>query len=171
MRTFLQIWLKRIILAGVVVFGLIQLIPVDRSNPPVTQEIQWNSAETQQLAQNACYDCHSNRSEWPWYSYVAPVSWLVAHDVEEGRGKLNFTEWDQPNEDAHKILEEVEEGQMPLTKYVIMHPEANLSADERETLLAGLEETLTNDPPVDEHGGGGRDDDDREEAEHEDDDD
>ena len=176
MKTFWLTWLKRLVIAGIVGFVLIQLVPVERSNPPVTQEIQWNSAETEQLAERACMDCHSNESEWPWYSYVAPVSWLVAHDVEEGRQKLNFSEWDQPNEDADEIVEQVEEGEMPLTKYVILHPEANLSNAERQTLLAGLEQTLANDPPVGEHGEGGRDNDDREEnereeAEHEDDDD
>jgi hypothetical protein len=162
MKASWQTWLKRLVIAGVVGFVLIQLIPVDRSNPPVTREIQWNSAETQQLAQNACYDCHSNQSEWPWYSYVAPASWLVAHDVEEGREHLNFTEWDRPNEEAEEILEEVEEGSMPLTKYVLLHPEANLSAAERQTLLAGLEQTLANDPPIGEDDDSDHDEDERE---------
>lgn len=134
-------------IAIVVLFVLLQLIPIDRTNPPVTQAVQWDSTETQALAQRACLDCHSNETNWPWYSYIAPISFRVADHVEEGRQKLNFSEWDRRNESLHEIVESIEEGQMPLSDYLLMHPEAKLTAAERQALLDGLQATLTNDPP------------------------
>ena len=81
-------WLLRALVAGVVVFGLIQLVPYgrDHANPPVTREVKWDSPRTRALAAGACFDCHSNLTTWPWYSNVAPVSWLVYADVVGGRG-------------------------------------------------------------------------------------
>jgi mono/diheme cytochrome c family protein len=127
---------------------LIQLVPVSYDNPPVTQEVKWDSPETRALAQRACFDCHSNETVWPWYSKVAPVSWFVANHVHEGRGRLNFSQWDQPNEDGHEIIESIEKGAMPLSSYLPMHPEANLTAAETQALIDGLQQTLANDPPV-----------------------
>ena len=145
--------LKKIVITiGVLIVAvvlLIQLIPVDRTNPPVTREIQWDSLETEQLARRACYDCHSNETIWPWYAYVAPASLLVADHVDHGRGHLNFSEWDKPNEDADEIIEVIEKGEMPLTGYVRMHAEADLSPAEKEALINGLIATLENDPPID----------------------
>jgi mono/diheme cytochrome c family protein len=84
--------LKWVLLVAV----LIQLIPFGHShtNPPEAGEPAWNSPATRELIHRACFDCHSNESVWPWYSNVAPVSWLVQRDVNEGRSHLNFTEWD-----------------------------------------------------------------------------
>lgn len=127
-----------------------QLVPVDRTNPPVTREILWDAPATRDLAQRACYDCHSNDTDWPWYARVAPASWLVAKDVAEGREHLNFSMWDRPNEDVEKILEMVRDGEMPLKKCTLLHPEARLDEQERATLMAGLEATLGADPPVSE---------------------
>lgn len=127
---------------------LIQFVPVDRSNPQVTREIRWDSEATGEIAQRACYDCHSNETAWPWYSRVAPVSWLVAQDVAEGRKHLNFSMWDRPNEDADKIIEMVEDGEMPLPEYVLLHPEARLDELTRAALVKGLRATLDADPPV-----------------------
>ena len=79
-----------VLLAPVVLFGALQLIPVSRSNPPVVTPMKWDSDETKALADRACMDCHSNQTRWPWYSYVAPVSFFVADHVNEGRSKLNF---------------------------------------------------------------------------------
>lgn len=73
------------------VFLGIQLIPVNRTNPPVTSPVKWDSPQTQSLAARACMDCHSNETVWPWYSYVAPTSWLVYYDVQRGRSQLNFS--------------------------------------------------------------------------------
>lgn len=142
--------------AGVAV--LIQFVPVDRTNPPVTREVRWDSDATRDLARRSCYDCHSNETEWPWYSSVAPASWLVAGDVAEGRTHLNFSTWDQPNEDSDKIIEMVESGEMPLRKYTLAHPGARLSDEARAALVRGLRATLASDPPVeetDEEGGHG----------------
>ncbi len=129
----------------VVLFGLIQLIPYGRNhtNPPVRQEPQWDSPQTRELVRRACYDCHSNETVWPWYSNIAPVSWLVQRDVDEGRQKLNFSEWDRPQEGAREILEVIQEGEMPPFYYVILHPQAKLSNAEKQALLQGLEKTLT----------------------------
>lgn len=145
--------LKVLVGAASVVAVLVQFVSVDRGNPAVQREIRWASEETREMARRACYDCHSNETRWPWYSAVAPVSWLVAKDVAEGREHLNFSEWDQPNEDAHKILEVVEEGEMPLRKYLLLHPGARLDGEERRAFLEGLRETLAGDPPV-EHSDG-----------------
>ncbi|RME92258.1 MAG: heme-binding protein [Candidatus Hydrogenedentota bacterium] len=134
---------KKIILAIVGVFLIIQLIPVDRNNPPVSEE--WNpDREIKQIIQKSCYDCHSNKTKWPWYSYVAPVSWLVAHDVKEGREELNFTEMDRYSERRFKrklrhALEEVYEKEMPLPIYVLMHPEAKVTDEEFTKLKNYLE--------------------------------
>ncbi len=88
-RTFLSILL---IIAGVLIllFIGIQFIPVKRANPTVTTAIKWDSAQTEALAQRACLDCHSSETVWPWYSYVAPFSWLIYYDVQAGRSRLNF---------------------------------------------------------------------------------
>jgi mono/diheme cytochrome c family protein len=127
---------------------LIQFIPVSHANPGVTQEVQWDSPQTQELAQRACFDCHSNETTWPWYSYVAPASWLVIHHVDDGRRRLNFSEWDQPNENEREITKTISSDQMPLWDYLLLHPEAKLTDAEQQVLLDGLKQTLTNDPPI-----------------------
>ena len=76
-------------------------------------EPSWDSPETRALATQACFDCHSNETEWPAYSAVAPVSWLIQHDVSEGRAVLNFSEWQRPQEEAKEADEEVLEGEIP----------------------------------------------------------
>ena len=86
----------------------------------------------------ACYDCHSNEVVWPWYPNIAPVSWLVQHDVDEGRSKLNFSEWDKPQRGADDASEAVQNGSMPRWFYVPLHPTANLTAEEKQQLIQGL---------------------------------
>lgn len=127
---------------------LIQLWPVDRGNPAVTREIHWDSPATAELVQRACYDCHSNETVWPWYSAVAPMKWLIADHVEDGRRHLNFSTWDQPNEDADEIVEVIEDGEMPLRSYLTLHGEARLSDEEKAAFIAGVRATLRSDPPV-----------------------
>ena len=119
---------------------VIQLLPIgrDHNNPPVVQEPQWDSPQTRALAMRACGDCHSNESQWPWYSNIAPVSWLVAHDVEEGRSKLNFSEWNRPQEDAEDAAQIVQEGEMPPWYYAMMHKSAQLTPAEKDALVKGL---------------------------------
>lgn len=146
------IWIGLFVLIGG--FLLIQLIPYgrDHSNPPVTAEPAWNSPETRALAITACFDCHSNETDWPWYTNIAPVSWLSQHDVDEGRDVLNFSEWDRPQE-AEDVSEVIQEGEMPPWYYGITHSGARLSDAEIERLIAGLEATFLADPPLE--GGGG----------------
>lgn len=121
-------------------FALIQLVPVSRTNPPVTGEIP-APAEVMAVLEQSCYDCHSNESTWPWYSYVAPFSWLVAYDVNEARDEMNFSEWNQlsPKAQAHKLkecIEEIDEREMPLKKYLALHAEARLTEADVATLRA-----------------------------------
>jgi hypothetical protein len=126
-----------IVVAG---FGLIQLVPYghDHTNPPVVQEPAWNNTETRTLAQRACFDCHSNETVWPWYSNIAPVSWLVQRDVEEGRRRLNFSEWGRRREEVDEFAETIQEGEMPPPYFVMLHPSANLSSQEKNALINGL---------------------------------
>lgn len=128
-----------IVLAGG--FILIQLVPYgrDHTNPPVLAEPQWDSAQTRELAQRACFDCHSNETLWPWYSNIAPVSWLVQRDVDEGREHLNFSEWGRGGgEEADELAEVIYEGTMPPRSFLITHPEARLSDTELQVLARGL---------------------------------
>ncbi len=134
-----------LILAGLLLFALIQFVPFGKqyTNPPVTGEPTWDSPQTRAIAQRACFDCHSNETVWPWYSRVAPVSWLVARDVNEGREKLNFSEWPPRDEDEiDELIEVVEEGEMPMPIYLPMHPEANLSTEEKQALIEGFRRTF-----------------------------
>lgn len=117
----------------------IQLYPYgrDHSNPPARQSIAWDSPRTEQLARDACFDCHSNETEWPWYSNVAPLSWWVQQHVDDGRAELNYSE---PGgmEEAAESAESVREGSMPPTYYTITHPEARLTDQEKQDLINGF---------------------------------
>jgi hypothetical protein len=131
--------LQWIVAALLVALAGIQFVPVDRSNPPIRSELSVASDAAATL-RASCFDCHSNETRWPWYSRIAPVSWLVAYDVHEGREHLNFSEWaslaaKEQQKAMEEIAEEVEEGKMPLWFYVLMHRDAALSARERELLL------------------------------------
>jgi mono/diheme cytochrome c family protein len=137
----------------------LQLVPYgrDHTNPPVVAEPAWDSPETRALFVRACADCHSNQTVWPWYSNVAPVSWLVAHDVEEGRAKFNVSMWGQQRNEGDEAAEAVREGEMPMKIYLPTHPEARLTPTEREQLIAGLTATFGGDGGG--HSGGSADDD------------
>jgi mono/diheme cytochrome c family protein len=128
----------------VLAFVAVQFVPYGRHhvNPPVAAEPAWDSPDTRALAKQACFDCHSNETEWPVYSRVAPASWLIQRDVLEGRAVLNFSEWQRPQEEATEAAEEVLEGEMPLRAYQLMHAHARLSAADRERLARGLERTI-----------------------------
>lgn len=132
-----------LIIALPVLFLAIQVIPYGRNhtNPPVVVEPQWADPETRALARRACFDCHSNETIWPWYSNIAPVSWLVQRDVEEGREKLNFSEWNRRYEETDEMGEVVLEGEMPPPVFLITHPEARLTSEERQALAEGLDRT------------------------------
>lgn len=127
-------------LLGLVVVGiLLQFVPVERTNPAVTSQVP-ASPEVLAVLRRACYDCHSNETRWPWYSRVAPISWRVAHHVEEARGDLNFSEWplfDLEFQELafHEIEEQIAEEKMPLWDYLLLHPRARLSEKDRQILL------------------------------------
>jgi hypothetical protein len=137
----------RALLAAVALLVLIQLVPYgrDHENPPVRKEPAWDSPATRALAQRACFDCHSNETRWPWYSWIAPTSWLVTHDVTDGRRHMNFSEWDREQKDAHEAPEMVEEREMPPWFYLPAHPEAQLTDAERADLIRGLAATVGDD--------------------------
>lgn len=142
--------LKKIIIWGAIIivggFVLIQLVPYGRNhtNPPVTSEPNWDSTQTRELAQRACFDCHSNETQWPWYSNIAPVSWLVYNDTVEGRQYLNFSTWNEGGKgrEPGEAIEAVSEGQMPPQIFLTMHPEARLTPAERQALIDGLRATV-----------------------------
>jgi hypothetical protein len=125
-------------------FALLQIIPYGRthSNPPTVSEPAWDSPRTRELAVRACFDCHSNETRWPWYANVAPFSWAVQFDVETAREVVNFSEWDRPYELAGYAGQRTSTGMMPPSKYILAHPEANLTAQERMELARGLDATL-----------------------------
>jgi hypothetical protein len=136
---------KRWIIITTVIIAILllsQLIPVTRSNPPVSGEIL-TPVEISAILRKSCYDCHSHQTNWPWYSRIAPVSWLVIHDVEEGRDHLNFSTWNNYNSrEKIKIYEEMrevlEKEEMPLKPYLWMHSEAKLSQKDLKNLFQWL---------------------------------
>jgi hypothetical protein len=144
--------MKKILIVLVVILIGIQFIPVERTNPPVSWDIN-PPANISEILRTSCYDCHSNETIWPWYSKIAPVSFLVAGDVNEGRKHLNFSEWDKYEADKREkileeIVEEIEKEAMPLTSYTFTHPNAKLD-DHRIKLIkewvnpdGNLEESL-----------------------------
>ena len=147
MSKIIKVGIKYGLLAGVILFGLIQLVPYGRqhTNPPVVQEPNWDDVQTRQLAVEACYDCHSNEVNWPWYSNVAPVSWLVQRHVNKGRRELNFSEWEEKDNRpkmARELSKEIRKGKMPLRSYLITHPEARLTSEQRQQLVDGLTVTV-----------------------------
>jgi mono/diheme cytochrome c family protein len=153
-------WIPRAGLALVAAFALIQLVPYGRAhgNPPVRSEPRWDSARTKELFAQACGACHSNLTTWPWYSEVAPVSWLVQHDVEDGRARFNVSEWrQQAQPEAGEAAEVVRSGEMPPLQFRLAHSEARLSSAEQAALAAGLQRTFGASPPlhVAERGGDG----------------
>lgn len=133
--------------ALVLLLGL-QLVPYGPTTQPATRiEPQWDSPRTRELAVRSCFDCHSNETVWPWYSHVAPISWLVRRDVDRGRAELNLSEWGLGREKGRDAAKTVAEGEMPLALYTLVQRQAILTPAERDELIAGLTRTL---------GGGGR---------------
>lgn len=132
-------WLTR---AGVILVLApigIQFVPIERTNPTVESDVP-APAELKAVLRRSCYDCHSNEARWPWYSRIAPISWLIANDVKEGRREVNFSVWNQftGSRRARKfkeIVEQVEQNKMPQWYYVIMYPEAKLSPGDRELIV------------------------------------
>jgi len=137
-----------VVFALLVLLVVIQFVPYGRiqSNPPIVREPAWNSPETRALAKRACFDCHSNETVWLWYNRIAPVSWLIRWDVDNGRKELNFSDWKdgmRKGEKPKKIKEELAEGEMPPIQYRLMHAEARLTPAELQQLADGLSAITT----------------------------
>ena len=132
--------IKYLVWIVIIGFVVLQLIPYgrDHTNPPVVSEPNWDSPRTQELAKRACFDCHSNETVWPWYSNIAPGSWLVYHDVETGRRFMNFSEWGTRSQRSGEIAEVVNGGYMPPSQYLLLPPEARLTAAEKQELVQGF---------------------------------
>ncbi|MCB0458716.1 MAG: heme-binding domain-containing protein [Flavobacteriaceae bacterium] len=136
--------LKKIIIALVILLVGIQFYRPAKNiseETPTTDFLVVNNADESMatLIKNACYDCHSNNTNYPWYSEVAPFSWWIADHVKHGKEELNFSEWStftekKKNHKLKEIIEEVEKRKMPLESYLPMHPEANLTDDQIKQL-------------------------------------
>jgi len=136
----------------VVVFVLMQLIVPSRTNPPVLPGHDLFATnppprEIGLMLRAACYDCHSHETRWPWYSHVAPLSWGIAHDVNEGRESLDFSDWPHDDPDAiarrfDDMSQQLEEGAMPMRKYTLLHPEARLTPEQKKELIQWLDDQV-----------------------------
>lgn len=139
--------LLRLGLAFVIVLAVaLQLVPrgEPRTNPPSPALID-GPPEVMEILRTSCFDCHSNETEWPWYSYVAPMSWLVTEDVAGGRSRMNLSEWGDlrlgyQKRYARKMVERVEKGEMPMWQYTAVHWDARVSEEELEVLRAWRDE-------------------------------
>jgi hypothetical protein len=132
--------------------GAAQLIPVQRTNPPVQVRLR-APADIEAILKRCCADCHTNETHWPWYAYVAPASWLVTRDVKVGRDNLDFSYWGQlPAADqrqlAKSIVRELTASTMPLRNYRILHPKANLTLSEVQRLRAWFSSPEATPGPV-----------------------
>ena len=152
-----MIWVRRGLILLVLVAIAIQFVPYgrDHENPPVLAEPAWDSATTQDLARRACFDCHSNETEWRWYTNIAPISWFIQSEVDEGRAELNFSEW-SAGQEGEESAGTVRDGSMPPRFYALTR--SRLTDAETQMLTVGLAATFG-----DEYEGSGGDDDDDEE--------
>jgi hypothetical protein len=140
----LKLIVKWIFLVVIALFLIIQFVRPARTNPTVdeTQTIHTRTQLTPQVSSiidRSCRDCHSNKTIWPWYSNVAPVSWFVINHVNEGRRMMNLSEWgkldrDRQDRKLRQICDEVQDGAMPLSSYTPMHPGSKLSEEDKKTL-------------------------------------
>ena len=136
-----------------VVAIVIQFVPYGwwHENPPVVQDAPWPDAASEQIARESCYSCHSNETDWPLYSYVAPMSWLVRSDVEAGRDEFNMSDWGEDGDHADDAVEMIREGEMPPGKYTLIHRGAALTDEERDILVEALL-TMSDDDESDDEG-------------------
>lgn len=144
---------KKAIYVLLVLFLAIQLVPVEKTNPAETKPMQISDIKAKAVIDRACKDCHSNNTVWPWYAYIAPVSWKIKEHVEHGREELNFSDWGNYSTKGaiHKleeIVEEVEEGHMPEDGYTLMHPEAKITDEDLAVLKAWVISEIAAIQPV-----------------------
>lgn len=136
--------ITRLGVAAVILFALIQLVPYgrDHENPAVIAEPAWDSPQTRELFFRACKDCHSYETHWPWYASIAPISWMMQYDIEEGRSHFNVSRWGQGKQDADEAAGMLRKGEMPPWFYLPAHPEAQLTDAEKQALIAGFVATF-----------------------------
>ncbi len=137
--------MKKILIILAVLFVIIQFFRIDKTNPPVNEGMDFltikNTPENvASKIRASCYDCHSNETKYPWYSNVQPVAWFLKSHIDEGRTKLNFSTFAtyEPKRQAHKLaeaVEMVETGEMPMESYLLAHPEAKLTQEERQMII------------------------------------
>jgi len=131
--------MKKLGIGLLMIFVGLQFVPAARTDPPERDQPA-APAEVREILRRACYDCHSNETRWPWYARLAPASFLIGHDVKDGRKELNFSFWDhyetrRKTRKLKELAEQVEKNKMPQWYYVALHPEAKLSADDRELII------------------------------------
>ena len=131
----------------VLVFLLIQLIPFGhtRTNPPVVSEPSWSSPQARVLVKEHCFQCHSNETNWTWYSNIAPGSWLIAMDVIEGRQQFNFSDWNNNPGELDEMIEAIQEGEMPPIQYWIVHPSSRMNDQQKQELIDALKSSIPSD--------------------------
>ena len=129
---------------GLLLFGLIQLIPFghDHTNPAIMSEPAWSGLEARTLVKEHCFQCHSNETEWPWYSNIAPASWLIQMDVNEGRSQFNFSDWNNNPGELDEMIEEIQDGGMPPVQYWMFHPNSRLNDQQKQELINALESSI-----------------------------
>ena len=147
----MQRWRKQVLLGLATGLVVAQFVPVKRDNPPIDPAMTVYSVEAvpsdvSTVFERSCKDCHSNQTVWPWYSYIAPVSWMVASDVHDGRGRMNLSEWAAYNAKKRdlklgEVCEKLNSGDMPDSKYTLIHRNARLTAEERTSVCAWAENT------------------------------
>lgn len=137
--------MKKILIILFVLFIIIQFFRIDQTNPPINKGMDFLTAKRTPEAlatniRNACYDCHSNETKYPWYTNIQPVAWFMKSHIDEGRKHLNFSTFAtyEPKRQAHKLeecVEMIEKGEMPLESYILGHPEAKLTAVEKKEMM------------------------------------
>lgn len=139
---------SNILIGILVLLVLMQFFRIDKTNPSVDPSKEFATLvnppeDVKLILQESCYDCHSNATTYPWYADVAPASWFLKSHIDEGRSHLNFSEWGdytatKANHKLDESIEMVEEGEMPMTSYTLLHPEGKLTKEEKEKLLSWL---------------------------------
>lgn len=135
----------KIIILIVILAVLIQFIPYgkDHKNPTVTNTVKWDSPKTKELFYRACADCHSFETKWPKYANIAPVSWFIMSDIQEGRDHFNISKKINAK-DIKEAVKQIKEGEMPMWQYTLIHKNARLSDKEKQLLISGLKKTFLN---------------------------
>ena len=130
--------------AGILVFALIQLVPFghDHANPATVSEPKWSSPEARALVKESCFQCHSNETNWTWYSNIAPASWLIQYDVNAGRSKFNFSDWNNKPGELDEMIGTIQEGEMPPVQYWIFHPNSRLNSQQKQSLMDALNSSV-----------------------------